>query len=522
VSATPSPTPTPTPPPTRPTRRRGRRRGVHPLIAAFLVIFAAVFATFYAFNGGLPFVHHFTVYAITDNSVNVRSGDPVRIAGIDVGTVNGTSPGPGETTRISFSMQNNGLPIHSDATVTIRDRLFLEGSYYLALDPGSPNAPTVHDGFTIPESNVSSPVQFFKLLSTFDLPTRQSLDNIIDNIDVGFSPPPGKPESDGGLGALKRAVPQFTPLFKDTSYISQALTGTHASDVQRLLSSSADVASTLAGSSSQLANLVSALDSASSALATDDDDVAQSVSGLDKVLQIAPSSLSAVDHALPPLAKLGEALDPSLRLAPPILDGITTAVNELAAVVAPAERTELLSSLKATFEQFPSLLTLLGQAFPITKQVSDCLNTHVTPILEQTVPDGSLSTNEPVWKDFVHFLPGVASASASFDGNGPYTRTLLGAGTNTFSIGNVPGIGEVVGSEPAGGGAIQGASPQWVGALKPSDFRPDVPCSTDPVPSLASAGVASDARTVKSASESSLTEAGLRTLIAHADKAVSR
>jgi hypothetical protein len=80
----------------------------------------------------------------------------------------------------------------------------------------------------------------------------------------------------------------------------------------------------------------------------------------------------------------------------------------------------------------------------------------------------------------------------------------------------------VVGSEPAGGGAIQGASPQWVGTLKPSDFRPDVPCSADPVPSLASAGVASDARTVKSASEPSLTEAGLRTLIARADKAVSR
>lgn len=503
-------------------RGRGRKSGMHPLIAALIVIFATVFVTFYAFNGGLPFIHHFTVYAITDNSVNVRSGDPVRIAGIDVGTVNGTSPGPGQTTKISFSLSNNGLPIHTDSTVTIRDRLFLEGSYYLALDPGSPSAPVARDGFTIPESNVSSPVQFYKLLSMFNSPTRQGLDNIIGNIDTGFSPAPGQPESDSGAGALKRAVPSLEPLFKDTSYISQALTGTHANDVERLLSSASDVATTLAGSSSQLANLVSGLDSASSALATDDDDVAQSVSGLDKVLQIAPSSLSAVDHALPPLAKLGQALDPSLRLAPPILDGITTAVNELAAVVAPAERSGLLTSLKATFEQFPSLLGLLGEAFPITKQVTDCLNTHVTPILEESVPDGSLSTNEPVWKDFVHFLPGVASASASFDGNGPYTRTLLGAGTDTFSIGNVPGIGEVVGSEPAGGGAIQGASPQWVGTLKPSDFRPDVPCSKDPVPSLASAGVASDARTVKSGTEAPLTDASLRTLIARADKAVSK
>jgi phospholipid/cholesterol/gamma-HCH transport system substrate-binding protein len=510
------------PAPKRPRRGRGRRRGIHPLIAAFLVIFAAVFVTFYAFNGGLPFIHHFTVYAISDNSVNVRSGDPVRIAGIDVGTVNGTSPGPGQTTKISFSLQNSGLPVHTDATVTIRDRLFLEGSYYLALDPGSPSAPDVHDGFTIPESNVSSPVQFYKLLSTFNLPTRQSLENIINTFDVGFSPAPGKPESDSGAGALKRAVPSLEPLFKDTSYISQALTGTHAHDVERLLSSASDVASTLAGSSSQLANLVSGLDSASTALATDDDDVAQSVSGLDRVLQIAPSSLSAVDHALPPLAKLGQALDPSLRLAPPILDGITTAVNELATVVAPAERRGLLRTLKATFEQFPSLLSLLGQAFPITKQVTDCLNTHVTPILEDTVPDGNLSTNEPVWQDFVHFLPGVASASGNFDGNGPYTRTLLGAGTDTLSLGNVPGIGELVGSAPPGGDSLQGARPAWVGTLKPSDFRPDVPCSSDPVPSLASPTAASDARTVKSASEPSLTDASLRALTTRIDKAASK
>jgi ABC-type transporter Mla subunit MlaD len=504
------------------TKKRRRRRGVHPLIAAFLVIFAAVFVTFYAFNGGLPFIHHFTLYAITDNSVNVRSGDPVRIAGVDVGTVNGTSPGPGNTTKISFSMQNSGLPVHSDATITIRDRLFLEGSYYLGLDPGSSSAPVVHDGFTIPESNVSSPVQFFKLLSTFDAATRQSLSNILQSFKVGFSPNPGQPESDSGAGSLKRAIPQLTPLFKDTSYVSQALTGTHANDVERLLSSASDVTTTLAQSSSQLADFVSGLDSASRALASDDGAVAQSVSGLDRVLQIAPSSLSAVDHALPPLARLSQALDPSLRLAPPIVDGITTAVNELAAVVAPAERRRLLSSLKATFEQFPSLLSLLGQTFPITKQVTDCLSTHVTPILKSDVPDGNLSTHEPVWQDFVHFLPAVAGASASFDGNGAYTRTLIGAGDDTLDTGNTPGLGSLVGTELPGGGSLEGESPHWVGTLKPSDFRPDAKCSTQPLPSLASPAAAPDLRTVHTAPDPSLTTTGLRTLISNVTKAASR
>jgi hypothetical protein len=160
-------------------------------------------------------------------------------------------------------------------------------------------------------------------------------------------------------------------------------------------------------------------------------------------------------------------------------------VRELSAVVAPAERQRLLTALQATFEQFPNLLALLSQAFPISKQVTDCLSTHVTPILQRIVPDGSLTTGSPVWQDFIHFLPGVAGASGNFDGNGPYTRTLIGAGTNTLPPFDIPGIGKVGISALPGGGSLEGASPHWVGTLKPSDFRPDANCSKQAVPSLA-------------------------------------
>ena len=51
------------------------------------------------------------------------------------------------------------------------------------------------------------------------------------------------------------------------------------------------------------------------------------------------------------------------------------------------------------------------------------------------MPDGSLSTGRPVWQDFVHFLPNVAGATGSFDANGPYTRVLAGAGTNSLTGG---------------------------------------------------------------------------------------
>jgi hypothetical protein len=89
---------------------------------------------------------------------------------------------------------------------------------------------------------------------------------------------------------------------------------------------------------------------------------------------------------------------------------------------------------------------------------------------------------------------GLASAVQNFDANGYWIRLLSGTGNNSLSVGQLP----VGGSAPAIAG-IQGARPQWVGDLKPSDFRPDVPCSSQPVPSLGATTAAPDLRRIAAA-----------------------
>jgi virulence factor Mce-like protein len=497
---------------------------VHPLVIAVVAILATVFITFYAFNQGLPFVHNYTLYAVVNNSVNLRADSPVRIAGIDVGHVDGVSAA-GRATKVAFTVQSNGLPIHRDATIRVRDRLFLEGGYYLELDPGSPSAPTLHDGDTIPLSQTSTPVQFYNVLSTFDVTTRASLKNLLNTLNQGLAAQPGHPLSDSGAGGLKVATSQLTPVLKDTALITRALRGTQPGDLENLLSSASQVTSTLAGNSSQLTDLVTSLNQTSSALAASDGALAQSIAGLDETLKVAPPALTAVDRALPPLVNLATALGPSLKVAPPIIDKLIGDVRTLSAVLAPAQRNALLTSLKATFQQFPTILTQLAVVFPITKQVTDCLTTHVVPILNQQVPDGSLSTGEPVWKDFLHFLPGVAGASGTFDGNGPWTRTLLGAGTNTLSggsLGSIPILGQLVGAAPAGNTSLLGARPAWVGDLKASDFRPDAQCSSQPLPSLAAPAAASDLHTTRATPPSAKTVREAQAEIAQLSKRSAR
>ena len=470
------------PNPARPRRRRHRRR-LHPLAVAALVIAATGAITFYAFNRGVPFVHRFTLNALVANSVNVRGGDPVRIGGIDVGQVVAVMPA-GADSRIELTLQPSALPIHRDATIRIRDRLFLEGSYYLELDPGTPTAPSIADGGTIPLARTSSPVQFFQLLSTFDLPTRNSLTGTVNELATGLASPSDQPLASGAAG-LKATAAQLQPLLADTAVLTRAFRGTAQGDLDRLLSTSSRVAGTLASSSAQLADLVRGLGTTAEALTSSDGSLAQSVAGLDQTLRVAPASLSAVDAALPPVATLATTLDPSLRAAPPLLDRVTTTAQQLAAALGPAQRGPLVTSLRATFQQLPSILTQLARAFPIGKQITDCLQTHLVPVLEKTVPDGKLSTGRPVWQDFDHFLGGVAGASASFDANGPYTRFLAGAGTNTLS--GTFGGQQLVATAPPGGTELQGVRPQWVGTLTPSAFHPDAQCSSQRIPSLASA-----------------------------------
>jgi virulence factor Mce-like protein len=504
----------------------GRKRGMHPVAISLLTIFAVAAVTYYAFAQQIPFVPQYTLHALVDNSVAVRADSPVRIAGVDVGAVQSTSPA-GHSTEINFTLDNTAKPIHRDATIRIRSRLFLEGGYYLELDPGSPSAPTVGNGFTIPQSQTETPVQFYNVLSTFDSAARASLERTLNTLNDGFSfrDSHDRPVSDPGAVGLKNTIPQLTPVLKDTAWISKGLRGTHAGDVETLLASASDVTTTLAGSSAQLGDLVTSLNRASSALASADGALGQSVLGIDRTLQAAPLALTAIDRALPPLTSLATALDPSLKVAPPIVSGLTGAVRELAAIVAPVERGRVLTALKTTFEQFPSLLTKLGSLFPVTKSVTDCLRTHVTPTLQATVPDGGLSSGRPVWQDFVHFLPRIAGASGNFDANGHWVRYLAGAGTNTLSLGTLPVVGQLLATgtpTPSGvTSSIQGSSPAWIGQLTSSAFRPDVDCSTQPLPSFASLGAASDVRSVtRSPAAKALDRSQLRRAVARAEKAI--
>ena len=125
------------------TRIWGRRyHGPHPGGGARLVV--ALVAI-----GVLPRVReaaawsspgYYSLTATFENAATLRETAPVRIAGVNVGR-SPRSTRPATTAKVTFTVADEGRPIHSDAEIDIRPRLFLEGNFFLDLRPGSPSAP---------------------------------------------------------------------------------------------------------------------------------------------------------------------------------------------------------------------------------------------------------------------------------------------------------------------------------------------------------------------------------------------
>lgn len=441
--------------------------------AATAAVLVAVAITFFAFAhpslGG-----HYDVHAIVRDTSQITTGSPVRIAGVDVGTVTGLGRGPGNTGELTMQI-DSGQHVRRDATLKIRPRLFLEGGYYVDLQPGSPTAADLPAGGTIPLPQTAIPVQLNDVLDALDTPTRDSLRSFVRELDTGLS--------NGGVAGLRRLAPQLQPLFRDIALASQAAQGQAPHDLSRLIAATARASGALARNPDELTGIAIGLDRTARALSSGGAALGQTVEALDRVERVAPGALTDADAMLPDLARFARAATPGLRGAPAQLRSISAAVSDLAKLVAPAERKRALAALGVTFRDLPTLIDRLSALFPITQPLSECLSTHIVPNFSATVPDGNLSTDRPVWQDFAHSLVGLAGQAQNFDANGYSMRYQGGTSPGGFTSEGIPGLGQVTSaSEP-----ILGSRPVWLGPGVDPQFHPEVPCTSQPLPDLHSA-----------------------------------
>ncbi len=467
-------------------RKEPTNRGSY--FAAACLIGFVVLVSYIAF--GHPEVFsHYKVDAIVKSSNQIRTGQPVRIAGVDVGKISDISKGPGNTTRIRMTFKESGEPLHTDASLKIRPRLFLEGGYYVDLDAGSPSAPELDSGGTIPFSQTAIPVQLNDVLSSLDSPNRKSFTAIVREFHLAVT--------GGGAESFKRFAPNLAPIFRDLAWVAKAARGTAPHDVSQLVKNAAKFNKQLADRNDDLAGLVSNLDRTAQALNAGDGALGRTIQAFDRVLRVSPAALSGVDSSLPALRTFSRALRPSLPDAPRQVRDIRKALAELATLVAPRERKRVIGALSTTFEDLPTLVQRLGNLLPVARPFLQCAQQRIVPSLLSKVPDGKLTTGQPSYLEFAHGLVGFSGISQQFDGNGPLTRYDSGISPGAVTLQSIPGIGEVI---RTGVSTLQ-ARPKWMGSGVDPKFDPAAKCTDQPMPSLESDTVTVPGTTVRTKRE---------------------
>ncbi|HEX8073409.1 MAG TPA: MlaD family protein, partial [Thermoleophilaceae bacterium] len=76
----------------------------------------------------------------------LRTGSPVRIAGVDVGRVTAVRRGGGGPALVELTIDFAGQPVYTNADATLRPRIFQAGAYFVDLRPGTPRSGLVPDG----------------------------------------------------------------------------------------------------------------------------------------------------------------------------------------------------------------------------------------------------------------------------------------------------------------------------------------------------------------------------------------
>jgi phospholipid/cholesterol/gamma-HCH transport system substrate-binding protein len=444
-------------------RRRGRSRPNFVLIGWLTVLAAAVF-TYAAFTKQIPFLAKYDIEAVVSSSNQLRAGAPVRVAGVEVGKVSAISRGPGNTTVLKLEIRDEGRPVHEDARLRIVPRLFLEGGFTVQLSPGTPRSPELEDGGTIPLPQTARPVQFDEILSTFDVPTRQALKTTFKELATGFG--------GGSAASLRQTTRHIAPTLRDLSFVAEASRGTELHDLSDFVRGASRVTGALADRETRLGPLVDDLNRTAGALASQDQALAASVRELDPTLAATPGALAALERTLPPLDRFEAAIRPAVPLIPPTIDRLDAFGRELATLsrspAKPSELPRLLVRIRPTLRDIPRLSLLVRGLYPLAGPIVPCLRDNLVPVLNSELDDGGLSTNRPVWQDFLHGLVGLSGTSQNFDANGLSMRYLFSSDS-----GSVP--------TPA----PTGSRPVWRGnGVDPPPVRKDVPCEDQQPPNL--------------------------------------
>jgi len=435
------------------------RGGMSKFAAGALTIVLVAIGVFLAF-GGWPFKGGYELKAVFKDTSNVGLRSPVRIAGVDVGKVTKVESAGDDSTAsvVTMTLDDEALPIRSDAAAKIRPRIFLEGNFFVDLEPGTPSAEELDSGDTLPPTQTASPVQLDEVLGALTSDARKDLQTLVQGYGeaIAGQPKPGEdadqdPDVKGETAAQAgNDSLEYAPgAFRGLAVVNQALLGTEPHDLSKLIKGGQKVAAALESRESQLQGLISNLNITTGALAAEQDDLRATIAELPQLIDAANPAFDSLNAAFPPTRAFAREILPGVRETASTIDAAFPWVKQTRKLVSPQELGGLVSDLQPGIRDLAEATDGTVQLLPQIDLVDRCLIENVLPAGDVVIQDPPLSTGVPNYKEFFQAMVGLSGEGQNFDGNGGYTRFQPGGGGQTVSTGTVGGQGRFFGNATA-------------------------------------------------------------------------
>ncbi len=328
--------------------RKVHGRQITAFRAGLIGIVLILVGAYLGFTKDIPFTRPFELKAVFENAPPIQTNSAVRIAGVDVGKVSKVEPLGGDSpgVRVTMKLEDTALPIHEDAQVEIRQRIFLEGNLFLNIKPGTPDSPDVDDGDTIPITQTSAPVQLDQVLGTLQANTRKDLQDLLIGYGEALNgePQPGEdddqdPDVKGETGgeALNDSLQYSADALRQSAIVNQATLGTELHDISKLISGQQKVTAALSSREGSLKDLITNWNITTTALAAQETDLSATIRELPKVLEAARPALDNLNAAFPATRAWALEMIPGVRETPATLQAGFPWLRQANALLQPSE-----------------------------------------------------------------------------------------------------------------------------------------------------------------------------------------
>jgi len=459
---------------------RSFRSGVHPVRAGVIALVLIAIFTYFAFTKDMPFTEGYRIQAVFENSNLVQQRTPVRIAGVDIGEVIEVERYKDTNlSLVTMEIEEDGRPIHKDATIKVRPRLFLEGNFYLDMQQGRPGSGEVADGGMIPVGQTSHPVQLDQVLTALQSDTRESLKETLQGFGEALDSEP-TPEDDLDQELEARGLTGGEALNRSLEHGPEALLGEAPRDMSRLIQGIARTSRGLAADEEALADLVSNFNTTMATMAERAPQLEETVRLLGPTMASARRGFESIARALPPSRAFAREILPGVRETPATLAAAFPWLDQAKEFFGPQELGGFLDEMTPATSDLAGLTRASRELLPDADRFNRCVLEVLIPAGNLEVEDGAHSAGVESYKEFWYAMVGQAGEGQGFDGNGPFLRLAAPGGVHAIQTGKTNYTGIPV----FGNFANQPLEtrPAFPGEVPP--ITRERPCHRNPVPDV--------------------------------------